>query len=463
MEKTDFYHAIKIDEEKCIGCAHCMKICPTEAIRIVGGKAKLHPNHCVDCGECFKVCPVDAYSVQSDNIETIYNYKYRIALFPSVFFGQFPDSVTIRQVHTVLKDMGFTHVHEISAGVKLLSEATNDLIKSETQEKPIISSFCPAIVRLIQVRFPSLVDNIVTLRSPADLAALYFKQDLIDKGVDENDICIFYVTPCAAKIAAVKSPVGESKALIDGVINLDYIFNKVYRILKQNEIEGSNDKACCYLGDDGVRWSLTNGEARHVEGRALSIDGIRNVMEFLEKVEDEEVQGIDFLELRACDESCAGGILNVENRFLCVERLNSRARANKAAIEEKGKNTRFNFDDREPFLKQQLHLNKRIEPRTITLDENMLAAMKKMQRSRDLMCFLPGIDCGACGSPTCQALAQDIVSRRANLSYCIFMQRQMEKNKKLSPDHAFKIIEKVWGKDRLAKDCSKKGAKHESN
>lgn len=463
MEKAYFYHAIEIDEEKCIGCAHCMKICPTEAIRIIGGKAKLHPNHCVDCGECFKVCPVGAYSVKSDDIETIYNYKYRIALFPSVFFGQFPDSVTISQVHTVLIDMGFTHVHEISAGVSLITEATNNIIKSAEQEKPIISSFCPAIIRLIQVKFPTLVENIATLRSPADLAALHFKKQLTDKGVDEKDICVFYVTPCAAKIAAVKTPVGESKAIIDGVINLDFIFNKVYRILKQNNITDSDVANCCYLSDDGVRWSLTNGEAKHIEGRSLSIDGIRNVMEFLEMVENDEASDLDFLELRACDESCAGGILNVENRFLCVERLNGRAKANKEAIEKEGDSKRFNFDNNLDYLKEHLYLNKVIEPRGISLDEDLFKAMKKMQRARDLMCFLPGIDCGACGAPTCQSLSEDIVSRRANLSHCIFMQRQMEKRKKLSPEHAFKIIEKVWGVDRLEKDCRKKGAKHESS
>ena len=97
----------------------------------------------------------------------------------------------------------------------------------------------------------------------------------------------------------------------------------------------------------------------------------------------------------------------------------------------------------------------------ITLHENMETALKRMQRVRRLMCYLPGIDCGACGSPNCQSLAEDVVRNEAYLSNCVFIQRMMEKNRKLSNEHAFRIIEKTWGKSRLDKDCYKKGAKNE--
>ena len=39
----------------------------------------------------------------------------------------------------------------------------------------------------------------------------------------------------------------------------------------------------------------------------------------------------------------------------------------------------------------------------------------------------------------------------------------MEKHSKLSGEHALKIIEKIWGKNRLDKDCKKKGAADEAN
>lgn len=461
MNVPDLFHAIKIDTEKCIGCAHCMKVCPTEAIRILNGKAILNVNRCVDCGECFKVCPVDAYSVEDDRPQEMFQFDYRVALLPSVFFGQFHETYSVTQVRNVLHDIGFTHIYEIEAGIDLLSTELNAIVADKFSAKPVISSFCPAVVRLIRIEYPSLVNNIATLKAPADIAALYYKEKLAHDGMPKDKIGVFYVTPCAAKIAAIKNPIGESKSTINGVINLNTFYNLVHQGL-ENESKASEARINkSILNDTSIRWPLTNGEAKNVAGRTLSIDGIRNVMEFLEKVETEGVDDIDFLELRACDESCAGGILNCENRFLAVERLNNRARKNRLLIETEDGIDRQTFDDLKPYLEKRLHLTQPITPRPSVYGEDFENALKKMTRARELMCYLPGIDCGACGSPTCQSLAQDIVTKKANISHCIFMQRQMEKQHKLSPEHAFKIIEKVWGESRLDKDCSKKGAKNE--
>ena len=59
-KEQGFYHSLDIDGEKCIGCSHCMKICPTEAIRIRDGKAHLDAGRCIDCGVCFSECPMKA-------------------------------------------------------------------------------------------------------------------------------------------------------------------------------------------------------------------------------------------------------------------------------------------------------------------------------------------------------------------------------------------------------------------
>ena len=466
MEKPSFYHAINIDYEKCFGCTHCMTVCPTQAIRVVNGKAWLNPDRCIDCGECFRVCPVKAYTVTHDNMEILNKFKTRVALVPGVFFGQFPDYITIQQVHRAMKHLGFSHVYEIEGGVELLKNEFNRMVASPIYNKPIISSFCPSIVRLIQVRFPGLVENIAPLVAPADIAAIYYRKKLRAEGGDPKDTGIFYITPCAAKIAAFKSPVGDEVSALDGVINLNFLYNKVYHLLLHGNYlydETESEKIVELPDEKSVRWSLTNGEAKHISGRTLCIDGMNNVIEFLEKVENDEVHNIDFLELRACDESCAGGILNAENRFLTVERLNKRARKHGQMIRENEGIKAISFSDDANYLNERIILPRKIEPRSIVLDEDRIKAMQKLKKARDLMCFLPAIDCGACGAPTCQALAEDIVSRKANLSHCIFMQRQMEKHNKLSNDHAFKIIEKVWGSSRLDKDCYKKGAKYETN
>ena len=45
-----FYHSVRLDESLCKGCINCIKRCPTEAIRVRGGKASINNKFCIDCG-----------------------------------------------------------------------------------------------------------------------------------------------------------------------------------------------------------------------------------------------------------------------------------------------------------------------------------------------------------------------------------------------------------------------------
>jgi iron only hydrogenase large subunit-like protein len=433
-----------------------MDNCPTEAIRIRNGKAYIFESKCVDCGDCYRVCPVAAIHVEHDDFNEIFKYKHRVALIPAVLTGQFPEKDDIEVIFQSLHKLGFTHVFEVEHSVDAIVAQTKAYMKTNADVKPLISSFCPAIVRLIQVKFPSLVDHIIRLKPPIDMSALYIRRRLIDLGAKSNEIGLFYITPCAAKIAAVKSPVGEAVSPVNGVINMDSMFNRINRQMN-NDSGTVSDLHREHLTSNGIQWSLTGGEVANFEGRCIAIDGIENAIEFLEKIESEEITGIDFLELRACDQGCPGGILTSGNRFLTVERMHNRA----AAFKQRDHYVQREIDSYLSFLNENMHIQP-VQPRPMMrLDENMGRAMEMMQRVRKMMCYLPGFDCGCCGSPTCRSLAEDIVKGDANISHCIFMQKMMEKNKKLSPEHSFDIIEQIWGKSRLDKNCYKKGAENE--
>ncbi|HZJ74068.1 MAG TPA: [Fe-Fe] hydrogenase large subunit C-terminal domain-containing protein [Perlabentimonas sp.] len=455
MESKSFHHALKILKDVCIGCSNCMRVCPTEALRVRNGKAVLYDNRCIDCGECFKVCPVNAIIIEQDDFSEIYSYERRVALVPAVLLGQFPTDVSPHAVYTTLIELGFTDVFEVESSAEVLKDFINEYIANSNTPKPVISSFCPAVVRLIQVKFPALVDNIMLLKPPLDLSALYYKQMLVDQGVAESDIGIFYITPCAAKIAAVKSPVGDSYSYVDGVINMDVIYNKVLRVIKQKTGDDITYKKACTINPQNILWSLTNGEANRIKGRSLAVDGLNNAIDFLERLENDEITDVDFLEIRTCDEGCAGGVLNSGNRFLTVERLKNRVNNlldNKSDIPTESAKC---FEKYRPIFKQNISVEP-VKPRSmLKLDEDMAMAMKKMERVQRIMRFLPGIDCGSCGAPSCQALAEDIVKGHAAISHCIFMQKMMEQTRKLHPDHSFRIMESIWGKDRFSKGSEK--------
>jgi Fe-S-cluster-containing hydrogenase component 2 len=435
-----------------------MTVCPTQAIRVRKGKAKIIANRCVDCGECYKACPVSAIVVEQDDLAMIFNFPVRVILIPSVLIGQFPRKIMTSSIYNALKEIGFTHIYEVENSVDLVLEASRQYMH-EHKERPMISSYCPAILRLIQVKYPSLVGNIMKVNPPIDVSAMYYREKLKKSGIPEDQIGLFYATPCAAKIAAVKSPVGETESAVTGVININFLYNRILKYLQRKYTETTPPETDNLLSSRGILWSLTRGEVIHSNGRALAIDGIKNVNEFLENIENEKLDQIDFLELRACDESCAGGILISGNRFLTVERLKNRAEEFKAREDDK------EIKLTEGFLSISEHgFLGDIEPRPMgTLDENFSTALKKMERQRRLMCFLPGFDCGGCGAPDCETLSEDIVLGTAQISHCVFMQHQMIKQNLLSHEQAMRVTENIWGKERLAKNCNKLGAEDENN
>jgi iron only hydrogenase large subunit-like protein len=453
MEKKFFHHALKVLEGVCIGCTHCMSVCPTEAIRVSNGLATIIDNRCVDCGMCFRSCPVRAIIIDHDDFNKIFKYKYRIALVPAVLTGQFPEEISNQQIYSTLYEIGFNRVVEVEQGVDALHQAQLAYINQHTDDKPLISSFCPAIIRLIQVKFPSLVNNIMLLKPPLDVSAIWLRQTLMAEGATADDIGIFYVTPCAAKIAAIKSPVGDDDSPITGVINMDFLFNKIYRVIKA----GKNDQCIVPenqpLSPKGILWTLTHGEAANFAGRCLAIDEIHNVMEFLEKLENDEIPNIDFLELRACDHSCAGGVLVSGNRFLTVERLKKRAQDAVKSNNDRPSEILNGPANRNNGMNEVNMEIYEIKPRSmLKLDENMAEAMRKMKVVQSLVKALPGFDCAACGSPTCQALAEDIVQNTGNINQCFYIQNILTAKGLITNKQSREILDNIWGQNKIDED-----------
>lgn len=453
MECAKKYHAIKVDPDKCFGCTHCLKICPAEAIRIREGLAVIDDERCVDCGNCLRACPVDAFYVEHDDLSRIMDYKFRVVLFPSVFIGQFPGKYSESQIYEALLRIGFTHIFEVEQPAAWLMEAIRESAK-EVTEGPLISSFCPAIVRLIQSRYPSLSGNVSRRKAPHDLAALFAVEQLKKQGALTDEIGLFYVTPCSAKMAAVKQPVAEEESIVTGIISMKDLYNRVMTTGFTNEVS-DNSEYRRYLSREGILWSLPRGESSWYGKRSMAIDGIHNVVKFLERLENNEVPQLDFLELKSCNQGCAGGILLTGNRYLTVERLQRRAAAYPA-----GSAVNPKIHEKETVMKGIISSG--IEPNPVyVLDENRMMALVKMNKINTILCQLPQIDCGSCGAPNCHALAEDIVQGKGKITDCMFVRDKYLMSNKIKQNKTDLTLERIWGKDRFNTDCTKKGGRNE--
>ncbi|MGE5654277.1 MAG: [Fe-Fe] hydrogenase large subunit C-terminal domain-containing protein, partial [Bacillota bacterium] len=205
------FHSVTLDRELCKGCTICIKRCPTEAIRVQAGKARIRETRCIDCGECIRTCPNHAKLAVTDGLERIHEFRYSIALPAPSLYGQFKAEVSLRQILGALVQLGFDEVYEVAKGAEYVSLATRRYIE-RSAVRPLISSSCPAVVRLIQVRFPSLIDHLVRIESPMEVAAKLAKQEASARtGLPPDEIGTFFISPCPAKVTAVKQPVGNQR------------------------------------------------------------------------------------------------------------------------------------------------------------------------------------------------------------------------------------------------------------
>jgi len=449
MEAKFFLHSLNLIKELCIGCSHCVSVCPTEALRVKNGKSTLIENQCVDCGECMRACPTNAIKISNDDFEEIYGYKHRIALIPSVFIGQFPDEISIQLIYSAILKLGFTHVYEAEQGLEIIKSALPQYQSQNQDSKPLLSIFCPAIVRLIQVRFPSLVDNLVLQKPPFEIAAMFVQKELIDAGAQEEEIGIFYITPCAAKTIAIKDPVGNYVSPVNGAINMDVFFNRTYSLIRKGGLNIDPSVYVSLPSIDSILYSLTRGELSIAKGRCLAIDEIHNVIGFLDKVESDEVKGIDYLELRACDESCANGVLTVRNKFLTVERMQNLIKNSKNLNQPDSKPQFRAITEQSEYLIKNSAMDKVLPRDMMKLDDNIDMALQKMEKVSDILNRLPRVDCTLCGAPNCKSLAVDIMNGSATIEHCIFIQKMLEEKGELTNRETAIKFKDIWGINKV--------------
>jgi len=414
MSDAKYFHAIHLLSDNCTGCTACVKVCPTEAIRVRDRKATIDENRCVDCGNCMAVCKFHAIIPSSDPLDAIHKFKYKVAIISSSFFGQFTEDISYGVAKQAVLELGFDEVAEEASVTDFMIEMIRDYIRANRDKRPILSSNCPAAVRLIQVKFPSLLPNLFLQEAPMSILTRYMREHISQReNIPDKDIGIFLIVPCVAHVTAVHQPEGAYKHLQDGAFSTGMIYAKVREIVKNIQ----NGPIDIDTYPKGLTWALSGVQAELVDCddiRALSVNGVENVIDILSRVEDHLLDQYDYIVMRTCTNGCVGGCLNVENPFVAMSRI-------KKMIKE-GQST-----DADTSELKELYVNGDftvlpLSPRPIMeLDKDIKKAIQKMKKINEFLTMLPGLNCSACGSPTCYALAEDIVLGKASIDDCVVL------------------------------------------
>ena len=314
------YASIYLENEKCVGCTKCMQRCPTEAIRIRGGKASILQERCVDCGECIRVCPHHAMKARVDSLSDVLGkYKYTIALPAQALYGQFPGVRTRAPILEGLLRIGFDSVFEVAAAAEVMSAVTHYELNYGSIPHPIITTDCPVILRIVRIRFPSLLPHLLNYRSPMEVAARWSKRLAVkERGLSEEDIGCVYISPCPAKCAGAKAALGTARPAITGVVSIAEVAPRLTAVM--GDIDDHERYA--QAGAAGVGWAISGGQSSAAgEPNHLAASGIENIIGILEALEDGKLSNVDLIELSACYPGCVGGALAVENPFIAKARL----------------------------------------------------------------------------------------------------------------------------------------------
>ncbi len=412
----EYFHAVTLDTDLCKGCINCIKRCPTEAIRVRDGKAFILKERCVDCGECIRVCPHHAKKAVSDKLDILDKFEYKIALPPPSLYGQFNNMDDQDIILNGLLKLGFDEIFEVGRAAELVSEATRRIIQRNGSKRPLISSACPAVTRLIRVRFPHLIDNILPLVSPMELAARMAKTQAMAKtGLSEDKIGCFFLSPCPAKVTALRSPIGSSHSAVDGAIAVKDIYPPLLAAMKDDMPITSLAK----VGRIGIGWGESGGEAAALMSTDsyLAADGIENVIRVLEDLDDEKYSNLEFVELNACPGGCVGGVLQVENPYIAKAKIKKMRRYIPVSM-----NHLENHVPMEMLWDTNLHFDP-----VFRLGPNRRENMEKYAEMEAICEQLPGLDCGCCGAPTCRTFAEDIVRGKSDVDDCtVLMRSRME-------------------------------------
>ena len=415
-----YEHSVYLDIQKCNGCTTCLKHCPTEAIRIRDNHAVINQERCIDCGECIRVCPHNAKKAKCSKLSAMDGFKWKIALPAPTLYGQFDNLEDVDYVLDGLLKIGFDDVFEVSAAAELVSAYTRLYLKKENIKKPVISSACPVILRLIGLRFPSLKENIIHMLPPMEVAAMLARERALKEHpeLSPEDIGVCFISPCPAKVSYVKNGFADYKSQVDAVVAVNDIYFQLISAMKY----GSEVKTLSSSGMIGIGWASSGGEATAIfNDKYLAADGIDNVIKVLDQVENGNIPPLEFIELNACTGGCVGGVMTIQNPFIAKARLQGLRRYLPVSQNFLTKEQEENLPDN--FLFSDMPVYKPIS----RLSDSMQESMRMMSEIQKLREQLPCIDCGSCGAPNCRAFAEDVVKHQASVEDCLIKKHKSVK------------------------------------
>lgn len=412
---------IRTNEAQCRDCYRCLRHCPVKAIRMTGNQAAIEPLLCLACGHCIGECPQKAKAYRHD-LHTLTDWirngeRVAVSLAPSFAAGFEPEE-QLRLV-TALKRLGVQYVAETAVGVELL-DGENKRLFDLSQERPVITSACAAVVNLIEIYHPHLRRYLAPVLSPMLAHGAYLKQSL------GSSWKVAFIGPCLAKKSEADSP--RNKGAVDVVLTLDEV---------QSWLAGEKiilaDCAESALDDEAAAscrtYPLKGGHLQAIGAVTSPVSPVHYTACGYEEVE-EALKSLTqaprpcHIEAFLCPEGCVGGPLIATTSPLFERRLRTAHFATEKQQDQRDRQKRPEIS-----LGLTAEFEDRSAIRALPVNEDavreVLSATGKLDPQDQL-------NCGSCGFASCREKAVAVVQGMAVPEVCLpYMRRLAERRSDL--------------------------------
>ncbi len=427
--------------EECKKCYSCVRICPTKAIEVHGGKAHIIPEKCVSCGYCVNVCSQNAKRIKSGVEDTLRlleddpdNTCAIIApSFPAAFLEVEPEEVV-----GALRNTGFSAVYEVAFGADLVSYAYYEIFKNQDLSDPYkfyISTPCPAVVAFVERQFPDLVENLAPIVSPMEAMAKLIKEKI------NPEAAIVFIGPCVAK----KDEAGRL-GLVDSVLTFDELFE----LFENRGTDPARAEGAPFdppLANLGRIYPVTGGllkaagiDADLIESPAAIIEGKDRVAEILQVLKGRKEAGKTFpyklFDLLFCEGCIAGPVMHndltyYERKKYIINYMKKRPLISDLQEWKQCHKKYLEIDLSKQFSRLQVHMPMPTEEEI----KKILAKTGKYTKEDEL-------NCRACGYNSCREKAVAVWRGIAEVEMCLpYLISKLEKTISDLTENQAKLIQ----------------------
>ncbi len=369
--------SLGIVADLCRDCRHCLVACPTAAIRVRQAQPAVLDHVCIDCTCCIAACVPGALTLL-DAPGGLQPEAGGVLAVPPALLAGFGDQA-VDTVLEELRGLGFADVLSVHPYDDELRRAVLELSASGAGESPVISPVCPAVVNLIEVKFPALVGHLAPLASP---------WEALQRDLSERDVTFAVSCPSQRTALLTQQPTAQRRTVSVRAVR-EAVLPRLAARRRVAAVPAPRPQAA---GADDL----------------LVVTGVAHVLAVLEEIEDGRLPGVAAVEPFVCDGGCFGSPLLDEDGCVAAWRWAAAAGDGVAGGRSYARARAF-------------------RPRPgVRLDADMGVAIRKLAELDAATRALPGKDCGVCGAPTCAALAEDIVMGRATRALCPYVESKEE-------------------------------------